>query len=285
MDWARAFFAPGAPREPAPEPELLADTPFTAADRRLEELWRAYHDSTLATDAATRAANFDELVAAFLDRYQHWHPEGGIEGGEAISVTGHPVLVLGALGCHFKATVRVACEAVGRPYDGASRALPPPELLQLLAALSRSSSNRRSLLRWDVHTSAVRLLKALCTHMHALAADVGPHGIWEWTDVKGWWTELEVWVRLALQIVTNFVDPAASWLLRYNSETVDWSARRAEAERTRALVTPTEIAAASIVDAALPALVSGLTAFRNVLLQVRFERSSCLALTRFAVRG
>ena len=285
MDWARAFFAPGAPREPAPEPEVLADTTFTAADRRLEELWRAYYDSTLATGAATRDANFDELVAAFLDRYQHWHPERGIDGDEAISVTGHPVLVLGALGCHFKATVHVACEAVARPYDGASRALPPPELLRLLAVLSRSSSNRRSLLRWDVHTSAVRLLKALCTHMHALAADVGPHGIWEWIDVEGWWTKLEVWLRLALQIVTNFVDPTASWLLRYDSETVDCSARRAEAERARALLTPTEIATALIVDAALPALVSGLTACHNVLLQVRSEQSSCLTLTRFPVRG
>jgi hypothetical protein len=277
MDWAQAFFAPGAPREPAPEPEALVDAAFTEADSRLEELWRAYYDSTLATDVAKRDAHFDELVQLFLDRYQHWHPEKGVEGGATSSVTGHPVLVLGALGCRFKATVHAACEAAGRPYDGTSRALPRPELLHLLAVLSRSGSNRRSLLRWDVHTSAVRLLKALCAHMNVLAADVGPQGIWEWIDVQGWWTELEGWLRAALQIVTNYVDPTASWRLHYDFEPVDWSApHQAQGGHANAPLGATEIATASIVDGALPALVDGLTALRQILLQVRSEIVSCL---------
>eukprot|EP01043_Picozoa_sp_COSAG02_P019256 COSAG02_NODE_921_length_15917_cov_4.428057_4_plen_280_part_00 len=276
MDWARAFFAPGAPREPAPEPETLVDPSFTEADSRLEELWRAYYDSTLATDVAKRDANFDKLVELFLDRYQHWHPDRGAEGGTT-STTGHPVLVLGALGCYFKTTVQAACEAAGRPYDGTSWALPRPELLYLLAVLSRSGSNRRSLLRWDVHTSAVRLLKALCKQMNALAADVGPQGIWEWTDVQGWWTELEGWLRAALQILTNYVDPTASWRLRCDFEPVDWSAPLHEkGDHANAPLGATEVATASIVDGALPALVEGLAALRHILLQVRSDRIRCL---------
>lgn len=270
MDWARGFFAPGAAREPAPEPEALTDTAFAAADSRLEELWRAYYDSTLAADVAKRDACFDELVQEFLDRYQHWQPERGIEGGAPVSVTGHPVLVLGAMGCNFKTTVHIACKALGRAYDGTSRALPRSELLHLVSALSRSSSNRRSLLRWDAHTSAVRLLRALCTHMLALAVNVGPQSIWEWTDVEGWWAELEEWLRALTQILSNYVDPESTWRLRYDREAVKCPAQlRDTAKLAETPLASTQDAVALVVDSALPALVDGLRALQHILVQVR----------------
>ena len=269
MDWARGFFAPGAP--PAePEPETLIDTPFAEADRRLEELWRVYYDSTTSADVAKRDASFDELVAAFLDRYQHWHPERrGTSGGGDSSVAGHPVLVLGGLGCNFKTAVHVVCEAVRRPYDGASRALPRSELPHLLSVLSRSAPNRLALLRWDVHTSAVRLLKALCSHMKELAGNVGAQSRWDWSDVEAWWMELEVWLGVTLRMVVNFVDPALSWLTRYDGEAVDWSVLRPHEKAGRTPLSPSELATASVVDGALPALIDALTALHHVLLQVR----------------
>lgn len=281
MDWARGFFAPGAGREPAPEPETLADTPFSEADDRLGELWQAYYESSTGEDAVTRDANFEQLVSEFLERYEHWYPETGVEGRAGGSVTGHPMLVLGALGCNFKAAVHLAWEALRPEYDGTPQALPRPELLHLLAVLSRSSSNRQSMLRWDVHTSAVRLLKALCTHMLALGGNVSRESVWEWKDVEGWWMELEVRLRFVLQMVTNFVDPTVSWLQRYECEVADWSGlHRSEAERVPPPpLTQSESATASVVDGALPALVDGLTALRHIILQVRADQISCLCLS------
>jgi hypothetical protein len=206
MDWARGFFAaPGRPLPAVePEPEALIDTPFAARDGRLSELWRAYYESTTAADAAQRESNLDALVGTWLEAYRDWHPErgggggggGGADGGGAVA--GHPVLVLGGLGCNFKTAVHVVCEAVTRPYDGSPRTLPRRELLDLLCVLSRSGPNRLALLRWDVHTSAVRLLKVLCTHLKDLAGSVGAQRRWAWSDVEGWWTELEAWLEVTL---------------------------------------------------------------------------------------
>ena len=184
--------------------------------------------------------------------------------------------MLGGLGCDFKTAVYQLCEAVRPPYGGAAPPeLPRPELLQLLCVLSRSADNRLALLRWDVHTSVVRLLKALGGHMGALLAATGPQRRWEWADVEAWWAELESWLELALRMVANFVDAAFCWRAgpeaRGGSTSAGAGAGGVEGSaegHAQGRQAPSYHATSSIVQGALPALVDVLKTLHRALLVV-----------------